>query len=109
MSGTHPQLYVRWVPAVGVTLRPFRQPLSAPSPLSSSITDAKSTFARLQPKADLKSQNNSGPSREGPQDRAHSQRNMTSLCGLGSELPFTGPQKGQGDAEQLGSWGHSFQ
>ena len=109
MSGAYPQLYVMWFPAVRVTPRPFKHPLSAPSPLSSSIADAKGTFARPQPKANLKIQDNSGPSRERPQDRSYSQRNMTSLCGLGSELPFTGPQKSQGDAEQLGSWEHSLQ
>ena len=60
-------------------------------------------------KADLKSQDSSGLSKERPQDKAHSKGNMISLCGLGSDLPFTGPQKGQGDTEQLGRWGHSLQ
>ena len=58
MSEAHPQLHVMWVPAVGVTLRPFKLPLSAPSPLSNSIAAAKGTFARPRPKADLKIQDN---------------------------------------------------
>ena len=91
MSGAYPQLNVMWFPAVRVTPRPFKHPLSAPSPLSSSIVDAKGTFARPQPKANLKIQDNSGPSRERPQDRSYSQRNMTSLCGLG--FPSQAPKR----------------